>query len=80
MLRMKNEIGTLNDISLKDEVVFLDKERTDITWESLVLEALSAGVNLSEHAHYAPQESASTGQFQRDILSPITFTGRRSSE
>ncbi len=51
----QTEVWTLNDISFVDEFVYLNNEKTDITWNSLVMEAYFQRVNLSEHAHYAPQ-------------------------
>jgi xanthine dehydrogenase large subunit len=48
------EVWTLDDISLKNEVVHLNDRKTEITWSSLLMEAYSRRVNLSEHAHYAP--------------------------
>ena len=51
----QTEVWTLNDISFKDEFVYLKNEKTDVTWNSLVMEAYFRRVNLSEHAHYAPQ-------------------------
>src|SRR5207248_6954996 len=38
---------------LKDDFVWLKSEKTDITWENLVLDTYFNRISLSEHAHYA---------------------------
>ncbi|WP_080056549.1 xanthine dehydrogenase molybdopterin binding subunit [Spirosoma aerolatum] len=43
-------------ISLKDEWVYVNGERTDWDWNRLVMEAFTKRVSLSEHAHYATPE------------------------
>ncbi|GAB4036822.1 xanthine dehydrogenase molybdopterin binding subunit [Spirosoma gilvum] len=43
-------------ITLKDEGVFVNGERTDWDWNRLVMEAFTKRVSLSEHAHYATPE------------------------
>ncbi len=45
--------GTPNAISIQDEFVYLDGEKTSLDWKTLVMEAHLRRVNLSEHAHYA---------------------------
>jgi xanthine dehydrogenase large subunit len=40
-------------ISLKDDFVFVDAEKTTLSWEVLVAEAMLQRVALSENAHYA---------------------------
>ena len=41
------------DITLKDEWVYVGDQRTDYTWQRLVLATYGRRVSLSEHAHYA---------------------------
>ncbi|GAB3989116.1 xanthine dehydrogenase molybdopterin binding subunit [Spirosoma daeguense] len=49
--------GELNSsvelITLKEEWVYLDGQKTDWSWERLLMTAYSKRVSLSEHAHYA---------------------------
>jgi xanthine dehydrogenase large subunit len=45
----------IEEISLRDEFVFVGDSKTDLSWESLVMNAYEKRVSLSEHAHYAPQ-------------------------
>jgi xanthine dehydrogenase large subunit len=45
----------LEEISLRNELVFVGNSKTDLSWESLLMKAYEKRVNLSEHAHYAPQ-------------------------
>jgi xanthine dehydrogenase large subunit len=40
-------------IELKDEMVFANKTKTDITWNALITRAFTQRVALSENAHYA---------------------------
>jgi xanthine dehydrogenase large subunit len=47
--------GTLSRITLKDEYVYLDEKKTKLDWKTLLNLAYEKRVNLSEHAHYAPQ-------------------------
>jgi xanthine dehydrogenase large subunit len=44
----------VEEISLKDETVFIGNSKTDLTWKDLLGKAYEQRVNLSEHAHYAP--------------------------
>ena len=49
-----NELGIVaGSVSLKDEMVFADNEKTDLSWKKLVMTAFMKRVNLSEHAHYS---------------------------
>ncbi len=48
------EVNT-EEVSLRDEFVFVGNSRTDLSWEDLLMKAYEKRVNLSEHAHYAPQ-------------------------
>ncbi|WP_338875814.1 molybdopterin cofactor-binding domain-containing protein [Spirosoma sp. SC4-14] len=43
-------------VTLKDEWVFVNGNRTDWNWNRLVMEAFMKRVSLSEHAHYATPE------------------------
>jgi xanthine dehydrogenase large subunit len=43
------------EISLRDEFVFVGNSKTDLSWENLLMKAYEQRVNLSEHAHYASQ-------------------------
>jgi xanthine dehydrogenase large subunit len=43
------------EVSLRDQFVFVGNSKTDLSWESLLMKAYEQRVNLSEHAHYAPQ-------------------------
>ncbi len=45
----------LEEVSLRDEFVFVGNSKTDLSWETLLMKAYEKRVNLSEHAHYAPQ-------------------------
>jgi xanthine dehydrogenase large subunit len=40
-------------IELKDEMVFANDTKTDITWQDLIMKAFTQRVALSENAHYA---------------------------
>ena len=42
-----------SNISFKEDAVFVDNTKTDITWETLISEAMLRRVALSENAHYA---------------------------
>jgi xanthine dehydrogenase large subunit len=44
----------VEEISLKDETVFVGNSKTDLTWKDLLSKAYEQRVSLSEHAHYAP--------------------------
>ena len=57
--RLKNVASEIlevhsEEISLRDETVFVGTSPTDLTWTSLLNEAWMRRVSLSEHAHYAP--------------------------
>lgn len=41
------------NVSFKEDAVFVDNTKTDITWEALIAEAMLRRVALSENAHYA---------------------------
>ena len=43
-------------IELRDNVVFVKGEETDLTWEKLVMETYIKRISLAEHAHYTPAE------------------------
>lgn len=43
-------------ITIKDEWVYVNGDRTDWDWNRLVMEAFTKRVSLSEHAHYATPE------------------------
>lgn len=43
-------------IELKDDFVWLNGEKKDISWENLVIDAYFNRLSLSEHAHYATPE------------------------
>jgi len=43
-------------LSLKDECVCIDAKKTELTWEQLILKAMSKRVALTENAHYATPE------------------------
>jgi len=47
------ETGTPDTITFTDGFVFRSGEKTDLTWQRLVMECHLRRVNLSEHAHYA---------------------------
>jgi xanthine dehydrogenase large subunit len=47
--------GTTNAITFKDEFVYLNGERTDLTWKKLLEKCWEKRISLSEHGHYAPQ-------------------------
>jgi len=51
----KNMIGhnTIDDIVIRDEMVYADGKPTDIGWENLIETAFLDRVNLSENGHYA---------------------------
>jgi xanthine dehydrogenase large subunit len=52
-----NELGAdIATISLKDEAVFINDERTDWDWSKLVMAAFLKRISLSEHSHYATPE------------------------
>ena len=56
--RLKNIAATelnvsVNDITLKDECVFVNGTKTDLGWNRLVLAAYNKRISLSEHGHYA---------------------------
>lgn len=40
-------------IDIRDEVVYIDKNKTVLNWEKLVLEAFTRRVSLTENSHYA---------------------------
>jgi xanthine dehydrogenase large subunit len=42
------------EISLRDEFVFVGNAKTEISWKELLQTAYEKRVSLSEHAHYAP--------------------------
>lgn len=44
----------IEEISLRDEFVFVGNSKTELTWKELLMTAYEKRVNLSEHAHYAP--------------------------
>ncbi len=48
------EVNT-EEISLIEEFVYVGKTKTDLTWKNLLIMAYEKRVNLSEHAHYAPE-------------------------
>ncbi|CAL2101379.1 Xanthine dehydrogenase [Tenacibaculum sp. 190130A14a] len=41
------------NVSFKEDAVFVDNTKTEITWEALIAEAMLRRVALSENAHYA---------------------------
>lgn len=43
------------EVSLQDELVFVGNSKSDLSWKDLLTKAYEKRVNLSEHAHYAPQ-------------------------
>ncbi len=45
----------LEEISFRDEFVFVGNSKTDLSWKDLLAKAYEKRVNLSEHAHYAPE-------------------------
>lgn len=47
------EAASIEDLSLRDGLVYSRGEKTSLEWQTLVLEAHLQRVNLSEHAHYA---------------------------
>lgn len=44
---------TTNAISIKEEYVYTDNNKTELTWKQLVMMAHVKRINLSEHGHYA---------------------------
>jgi len=42
-----------DEIEIKDEIIFHNGSKTDLTWERLVFLTDEARISLSEHAHYA---------------------------
>lgn len=48
----KEKLGE-GDITLKNEVVYLNGKKTDLEWEELVMDAYLSRVNLSSQAYYA---------------------------
>ena len=45
-----------NNITLKEEAVFVDEKKSDVTWTSLISSAMLKRVALTENAHYATPE------------------------
>lgn len=45
-----------NNITLKEEAVFVDGKKSDVTWNSLISSAMLKRVALTENAHYATPE------------------------
>lgn len=45
----------LEEISLRNESVYVGNSKTELTWKELLQTAYEKRVSLSEHAHYAPQ-------------------------
>lgn len=45
----------IEEVSLRDEFVFVGDANTYLSWKDLLMKAYEKRVNLSEHAHYAPQ-------------------------
>ncbi len=45
----------IEEISIRDEFVHVGDSRIDLTWKALLMKAYEKRVNLSEHAHYAPE-------------------------
>ncbi|MCU0240695.1 MAG: molybdopterin-dependent oxidoreductase, partial [Pyrinomonadaceae bacterium] len=43
------------DISFRDETVFVGNSPTELTWKSLLEKCWEKRISLSEHGHYAPQ-------------------------
>lgn len=41
-------------IEIRDEFIYNNKQKTDLTWNKLVMAAYTKRINLSEHAHYTP--------------------------
>lgn len=47
-------LGTQSErVLIKDEVVYVDNEKTDLGWDKLVHDCIFNRVSLSEHGHYA---------------------------
>ena len=44
---------SVDDISFRDEYIYLGEKKTDWYWQRLVMEAYAKRVSLSEHAHYS---------------------------
>lgn len=49
------EAQSADDVSIKNGLVYRGDEKTNLDWQTLVMEAHLQRVNLSEHAHYATQ-------------------------
>ena len=47
------EAASIDDLTSEDGSVYRNGEKTSLEWQTLVLEAHLARVNLSEHSHYA---------------------------
>ena len=47
------EAASVDDLTIEDGSVYRNGEKTSLEWQTLVLEAHLARVNLSEHSHYA---------------------------
>ncbi|CAN5424220.1 xanthine dehydrogenase molybdopterin binding subunit [soil metagenome] len=45
--------SSVDEISLRDEHIYLGDKKTDWHWQRLVMEAYAKRVSLSEHAHYS---------------------------
>jgi xanthine dehydrogenase large subunit len=45
----------VEDISFRDETVFVGNSPTELTWKSLLEKCWEKRISLSEHGHYAPQ-------------------------
>ncbi|GAB4039264.1 xanthine dehydrogenase molybdopterin binding subunit [Spirosoma jeollabukense] len=45
--------ASVDEISLRDEYMYVGDKKTDWHWQRLVMEAYAKRVSLSEHAHYA---------------------------
>ena len=45
----------IEEISLRDEFVYVGNSQTELSWKNLLMKAYEKRVNLSEHAHYAPE-------------------------
>ena len=46
-------LESIDAVNLQDEWVYVDGEKTDWTWENLILNAFGARIQLSEKGHYA---------------------------
>ena len=45
--------ASIDDVEIKNDFVWLNEKKTEISWENIVLDTYFNRISLSEHAHYA---------------------------